>query len=77
MMNQVDNQYSDSSPDLRLRGSEQVCPVCKRKFTIESFPEVASQTSVFCSARCKMIDLGRWMEGAYRVPLAEQADTET
>jgi endogenous inhibitor of DNA gyrase (YacG/DUF329 family) len=28
----------------------------------------------FCSERCKMIDLGQWATGAYRVPLAEEPD---
>lgn len=25
----------------------------------------------FCSRRCADLDLGRWMNGAYRVPLVE------
>ncbi len=28
----------------------------------------------FCSERCKMIDLGQWATGAYRVPQAEDPD---
>jgi len=27
----------------------------------------------FCSERCKMIDLGQWAAGKYRVPAGEQA----
>ena len=26
----------------------------------------------FCSARCKQIDLGRWLGGAYRIPAEDQ-----
>jgi len=24
----------------------------------------------FCSARCKTVDLGKWLDGVYRVPVA-------
>jgi endogenous inhibitor of DNA gyrase (YacG/DUF329 family) len=25
----------------------------------------------FCSERCRLLDLGRWLDGGYRVPLSE------
>jgi hypothetical protein len=25
----------------------------------------------FCSERCKLIDLGRWLDGKYRIPVVE------
>ncbi len=25
----------------------------------------------FCSERCRLIDLGQWLEGAYRIPASE------
>jgi uncharacterized protein len=28
----------------------------------------------FCSERCKMADLGRWLSGNYRVPVRENDD---
>jgi endogenous inhibitor of DNA gyrase (YacG/DUF329 family) len=28
----------------------------------------------FCSARCKTIDLGRWLKESYRLPAEEEAD---
>ena len=33
----------------------------------------------FCSERCKLLDLGRWFEGQYAVPAAEDdgADDQT
>ena len=36
----------------------------------------------FCSERCKMADLGRWLSGTYRVPVREndadgQSDDDT
>ncbi len=38
------------------------CPVCKRETGRDSpaFP--------FCSERCRIIDLGRWATGDYRIP---------
>ena len=30
----------------------------------------------FCSERCKMTDLGRWLTGGYRVPAAEHESDE-
>jgi endogenous inhibitor of DNA gyrase (YacG/DUF329 family) len=30
----------------------------------------------FCSAKCKLIDLGRWLGESYRVPDKEAANSE-
>ncbi len=30
--------------------------------------EVNDRYRPFCSERCKMVDLGRWLSGDYRVP---------
>jgi endogenous inhibitor of DNA gyrase (YacG/DUF329 family) len=30
----------------------------------------------FCSERCKMVDLGRWLRGDYRVPVTDREDAE-
>ena len=31
----------------------------------------------FCSERCKLIDLGQWATGAYRIPQEERDDGQT
>ena len=41
------------------------CPICRRVMDVSAqrpkfFP--------FCSRRCKLIDLGAWLDAAYRVP---------
>lgn len=38
------------------------CPICQRAVAREvpSFP--------FCTSRCKLIDLGNWIEGRYVIP---------
>ncbi len=54
-----------------------VCPICAK----EAAPRRAMQTGggsepravgnasfPFCSPACKLVDLGRWLDGSYRVP---------
>ncbi|HQO26762.1 MAG TPA: DNA gyrase inhibitor YacG [Acidobacteriota bacterium] len=38
------------------------CPVCRRPVSWEDTPY-----RPFCSERCRLMDLGRWADGAYRV----------
>ena len=47
------------------------CPICGR--TVKLPPDSASQAQLpaefpFCSERCRLVDLGRWMNGEYRIP---------
>jgi endogenous inhibitor of DNA gyrase (YacG/DUF329 family) len=35
---------------------------------------VAERYKPFCSERCKMADLGRWLQGDYAVPAEPQID---
>ena len=47
------------------------CPECSRPSTRESYP--------FCSERCRNLDLARWLNGSYAIPVAEdesKADEE-
>jgi len=39
-----------------------ICPVCKNKTTWEENP-----WRPFCSERCKLIDLGKWVSEEYRI----------
>jgi endogenous inhibitor of DNA gyrase (YacG/DUF329 family) len=39
------------------------CPVCDAKVDLAVTPTVP-----FCSERCRLIDLGRWLDEAYAVP---------
>ena len=38
-----------------------ICPYCRRR-------PAEADWAPFCSERCKMADLGRWLSGDYRVP---------
>jgi len=39
------------------------CPVCDADVDLETTPTVP-----FCSDRCRVIDLGRWLDESYTVP---------
>lgn len=47
------------------------CPICGKP---ASAPD--SGFAPFCSARCKGVDLNRWLKGAYAIPVVEQDDIE-
>ena len=47
------------------------CPICKKAFetpSIDAWPGFP-----FCSPRCKLIDLGRWIDGDYLIPGKENS----
>jgi endogenous inhibitor of DNA gyrase (YacG/DUF329 family) len=46
--------------------SKAACPICGRPSQPDTRP--------FCSARCRMVDLGRWLDGSYRIEVVEDAD---
>jgi uncharacterized protein len=45
------------------------CPICKKR--IEEPRPGERSYSPFCSERCKLIDLGRWLDGKYQIPVRE------
>ncbi len=46
------------------------CPICRRPVPPPAPGERAPRA--FCSDRCRQVDLGRWLTGAYAVPAAEE-----
>ncbi len=46
------------------------CPICRKIFTNNKY-------APFCSKRCADVDLGRWFDGSYAVPLVEPDELET
>ncbi|MDW8398266.1 MAG: DNA gyrase inhibitor YacG [Acetobacteraceae bacterium] len=44
------------------------CPVCGRPATPQARP--------FCSPRCRQVDLGRWLSGAYAIPAGKAPEEE-
>jgi uncharacterized protein len=49
-----------------------MCPTCKRP--IDGNSPGARAFRPFCSERCRLADLGSWLEGSYRIggPLEEE-----
>lgn len=47
------------------------CPICKSKTTWEENP-----WRPFCSERCKLIDLGKWVSDEYKIESEESAGEE-
>ena len=45
------------------------CPTCKKPVQAPKANEPMG-TFPFCCERCKLIDLGRWLDGRYQVPVA-------
>lgn len=41
------------------------CPTCNKCFTTTRKEDAPYRP--FCSRRCKLVDLGRWLDGTYRV----------
>ena len=48
------------------------CPKCKKKFDYYQ-----SEFRPFCSYRCKMIDLGKWLSEEYVISHKDQEDDES
>ena len=47
-------------------GQARACPLCGKPAQARHRP--------FCSARCALLDLGRWLGGDYRVPTKESPE---
>jgi endogenous inhibitor of DNA gyrase (YacG/DUF329 family) len=43
------------------------CPICQTQVSWDGNPH-----RPFCSERCRLIDLGAWTEGRYRIPGARR-----
>ena len=42
------------------------CPTCGKRFEIDALTDLPSFP--FCSDRCKLVDLGRWIDGTNAIP---------
>ena len=48
------------------------CPQCRK--TVE--PRSENPLFPFCSERCKLVDLGKWLGGEYRIPVVTPPEGE-
>lgn len=53
-----------STPPSRLKP----CPICSKLAVTAYRP--------FCSARCKQVDLHRWLKGSYAIPVVDEPDED-
>ncbi len=64
--------------DVRLvNGMKHRCPVCKK--VIDRALREQGRREIFypfCSNRCKLIDLGQWLDGQYRIITKLKSDRE-
>jgi endogenous inhibitor of DNA gyrase (YacG/DUF329 family) len=44
------------------------CPQCRK--AVETDPERRPKDFPFCSERCRLLDLNKWLSGDYRIPVA-------
>lgn len=49
------------------------CPICKQPVSADTVGKPGS-TFPFCSERCKLRDLGKWLSGAYQIPVEANDD---
>jgi endogenous inhibitor of DNA gyrase (YacG/DUF329 family) len=54
-----------------------LCPICKKPLPDPPDNEKTPPHFPFCSERCKLIDLGRWLGGRYQIPVAEEDESDT
>ncbi len=50
------------------------CPICHN--TIKAKPEEKSEETLFypfCSRRCKLVDLGVWLDAEYKISQSQEA----
>ncbi|HLL88029.1 MAG TPA: DNA gyrase inhibitor YacG [Tepidisphaeraceae bacterium] len=55
------------------------CPICKKDVPDPHPDQLGpgpSRYYPFCSERCKLIDLGRWLGGKYQIPVTDPDDDE-
>jgi endogenous inhibitor of DNA gyrase (YacG/DUF329 family) len=42
------------------------CPICAKRYEIQAIDDLP--TFPFCCERCRLVDLGRWIDGDYALP---------
>lgn len=50
--------------------ASRMCPTCGKPVA----PRAANPAFPFCSARCRLLDLGKWLGEEYRVPAERPGD---
>ena len=54
------------------------CPICKKPVEephAGTEPARTRSPFPFCSDRCRLIDLGRWLDGKYQIPVVDEDES--
>jgi len=57
---------------MKMKKENLTCPVCGKPADFDAPP-----VGFFCSERCKLIDLGRWLGGKYQIPVVEPDESDS
>ena len=52
------------------------CPICKKPVAMPTGALPPDSFFPFCSERCKLVDLGRWLDGKYQISAEETDDDQ-
>ena len=66
---------ASASPPTATRNGPK-CPICRKPAAARAAGEGERSAYPFCSERCRLIDLGRWLDGVYQVPVEEPKQVE-
>jgi endogenous inhibitor of DNA gyrase (YacG/DUF329 family) len=58
----------------KSKQGKHICPSCSTEFSFNKSDEDSRKAFPFCSARCKMADLGKWFSGNYRISRPIRSD---
>jgi len=61
-------QFSATPADAAPARPPRPCPNCGKMSVAASYP--------FCSKRCRMVDLNRWLTGAYAIPVRPEEEND-
>jgi endogenous inhibitor of DNA gyrase (YacG/DUF329 family) len=56
--------FSSAEPDM-------LCPTCQNPVSAPAEDQPLPKWFPFCSERCKLIDLGRWLDGKYQIDVVD------
>lgn len=63
MENGEDHPMKPSKPEQNMQTAALTCGTCGRRFYLDE-----TDSPPFCCERCKMIDLGRWLDESIEIP---------
>lgn len=50
------------------------CPTCSKPYEIQKIDDLPGFP--FCSERCRLIDLGRWADGTFAIPVTPKTNPD-